>query len=138
MCKLLSAHVLRVQRAKVLYLVQESFLFRPFRICISQPTDLDIITSEREITPAEQLALHAICCTSAPFQGGLWARDSVHSLVSTGDGLVYPSIRVFKFYIFLHTEYQCPQSFCFARYVPVFGKNRSTILTSIVQEENKH
>ncbi len=34
---------------------------------ISQPTDLDIITSEREITLVEQLALLAICCTSAHF-----------------------------------------------------------------------
>lgn len=33
-------------------------------ICISQTTDLDIITSEREITSVEQLA---ICCTSARF-----------------------------------------------------------------------
>lgn len=120
MCKLLSAHVLRVQRAKVLYLVQESFLFRPVRICISQPTDLDIITSEREITPAEQLALLAICCTSAHFKAVCGPEiQSILSSLQAMDWLVYLSIRVFKFYIFLHTEYQCPQSFCFARYVPV-------------------
>lgn len=67
---------------KVLYLVQEFFLLHPSGrwICISQPTDLDIITSEREITLVEQLALLAICCTSAHFMAvGLWARDSVHS-----------------------------------------------------------
>lgn len=54
---------------KVLYLVQEFCLLYPSgrRICISQPTDLDIITSEREIASVEQLAVFAICCTSAHF-----------------------------------------------------------------------
>lgn len=80
---------------KVLYLVQEFFPLPPSgrRICISQPTDLDIITSEREITLGEQLAPLAICCTSARFHGGLWARDSVHSLFSPGNRHLYLSIQ---------------------------------------------
>lgn len=72
---------------KLLYHVQEFFPSRPLGrwICISQPTDLDIITSEREITLVEQLALHTICCTSARFMAvcGPEAR-SVFSLQAAG------------------------------------------------------
>lgn len=67
-----------------LYQFQEFFLSRPSgrRICISRPTDLDIITSEREITLVEQLALRAICCTSAPFMAvcGPETRSALRSL----------------------------------------------------------
>lgn len=80
---------------KVLYLVQEFFLLHPSgrRICISQPTDLDIITSEREITLAEQLALLAICCTSARLMAVCGPEIQSIPVHSPGSKLVYPSIR---------------------------------------------
>lgn len=66
-----SVHPPRVQWAKFCILSKNFCLLRPSgrRICISQPTDLDIITSEREITLVEQLSPLAICCTSAHFMG---------------------------------------------------------------------
>lgn len=68
-CETLFGTISTCAAGKVLYPVQEFFLLHPSgrRICISQPTDLDIITSEREITLVEQLAPLAICCTSARF-----------------------------------------------------------------------
>lgn len=83
-CKLLWVHPPRAQWVNFLYQFQEFFLSRPSgrRICISRPTDLDIITSEREITLVEQLALRAICCTSAPFMAvcGPETRSALRSL----------------------------------------------------------
>lgn len=80
---------------KVLYLVQEFFLLHPSgrRICISQPTDLDIITSEREITLVEQLALLAICRTSAHFMAVCGPEIQSTPLPSPGSKFVYVSIR---------------------------------------------
>lgn len=48
---------------KLLYFVQESFLWHHSwrALCISQPTDLDIITSEREITAGSNCNLLHIC-----------------------------------------------------------------------------
>lgn len=79
-CGSQSVHPPRVHRAKFCITSKNSLLLHHSgrRIYISQPTDLDIITSEREITLVEQLALPAICCTSACFIGGLWATDPVH------------------------------------------------------------
>lgn len=48
---------------KLLYFVQESFLWHHSwrALCISQPTDLDIIKSEREITAGSNCNLLHIC-----------------------------------------------------------------------------
>lgn len=63
-------------------------------ICISQPTDLDIITSEREITLVEQLALLAICCTSARFMAVCGPEIQSIPPPSPGSKLVYSSFCV--------------------------------------------
>lgn len=82
-----------------LYLVQEFFLLHPSgrQICISRPTDLDIITSEREITLVEQLALLAICCTSAHFMAVCGPEIQSVPLLSPGSELVYLSVRLCVF-----------------------------------------
>lgn len=89
---------------KVLYFVQELFLLCPSGrlICISQPTDLDITTSEREITLVEQLAPLAICSTSARFMAVCGPEFESVPLLSPGSTLVYPS---FGWFVFQGIEY---------------------------------
>lgn len=87
-CEMQSVHPPHVQWAKFCILLHPSGR----RICISQPADLDIITSERVITLVEQLALLAICCTSAHFMAVCGSETRSVPLPSPSSRRVYVSI----------------------------------------------